>query len=201
MNRTRRSLFALFLLLSMSWLAAAQSDRGVITGTVTDKSGAIVPTVQVTATQASTGMQFTAVSNSYGAYALLNLPAGTYNLGFRRDGFKDLTQTGVVLEAQHTIRVDARLDVGAVTETITVHTETPVLELQSEVGTNMNAQELTDLPLTANGGRDMTSFAFAITPNVSGTEWASSIGNSQNFTKSVLIDGTSSDSGVVGHIQ
>jgi hypothetical protein len=191
----------MFILLSLSWLAVAQSDRGVITGTVTDNSGAIVPAVQVTATQVATSIQFTAVSNSYGSYVLLNLPAGNYSLSFRKDGFKDLAETGLVLEAQHTIRKDVRLDIGSVTETITVSTETPVLELQSEVGTNMNAQALTDLPLTANGGRDMTSFAFAITPNVSGTEWASSIGNSQNFTKSVLIDGTSSDSGVVGHIQ
>ena len=201
MNHAKKLLFVWVMFFSLSWVAMAQSDRGVISGTVTDESGGVVPAVQVVATQVTTNMQFSAVSNSNGAYSVLNLPAGIYNLGFRKDGFKDLSKTGLVLEAQHSIRVDARLNVGSVSETITVSTQTPVLELQTEVGTNMNSQELTDLPLPANGGRDMTSFAFAITPNVSGTEWASSIGNSQNFTKSVLIDGTSSDSGVVGHIQ
>jgi hypothetical protein len=190
-----------FFIVGSARPALAQTDRGVITGTVTDKLGASVPAVQVIGIQETTGMQFQAVSNNLGAYSLLNLPVGRYDLSFRKDGFKDLVQPGIILEAQHTIRMDAKLEVGSVTETVTVTSASPVLELQSEVGTNMTAQAMTDLPLTANGGRDMTAFAFAVTPNVSGSEWASNIGNSQSFTKSVLIDGTSSDSGIVGHVQ
>jgi len=182
-------------------IALAQTDRGVITGTVTDTSGAAIPSVAVVAIQKSTGVQFQTVTSGYGFYSLLDLPIGSYDVNFRRDGFKDLDQRNIIVETQHTIRVDAKLAVGSVMETVTVTTAQPVLEIQTEVGTNMNAQEMTDLPLSVNGGRDMTAFAFAVTPNVNGSEWASSIGNSQNFTKSVLIDGTSVDSGVVGHVQ
>lgn len=189
----------IFLLLVLPVSLYAQSDRGTITGTVTDSSGAVVASVNVTATQVETGVQFQAVSNQLGFYSILELPIGSYNINFRKSGFKDLDRTGIVVETQHTVELNAALQVGSVSQTVSV-TGTPVLELQTEVGTNMNSQEMTDLPLSINGGRDITSFAFAITPNVSGSEWSSSIAGSQAFTKSVMIDGTSTDSGIVGHI-
>jgi len=190
----------LLLFLTVPVASRGQTDLGTITGTVSDPSGAVIQSVDVVATQAATGVQFKAVSNSLGFYSLLDLPIGSYNLAFRRAGFKDLDRNGIVLETQHTVQVNAVLEVGSAAETVTVSGATPVLELQSEVGTNMNIQEMTDLPLTVNGGRDITAFAFAATPNVNGSEWTTSVGGSQDFTKSVLIDGTSVDSGIVGHI-
>jgi hypothetical protein len=187
-------------LLAIPATALGQADRGTITGTVTDSSGAVVQSVQVTATQVTTGAQFVTKSNNLGFYSLLELPIGTYDVTFRKPGFMDLNRTGIILETQHTVQVNAALQIGKLTQTVQV-TGTPVLALQTEVGTNLNAQEMTDLPLSANGGRDITSFAFAATPNVTGSEWETSIGGSQAFTKSVLIDGTSADSGIVGHIQ
>ncbi len=190
----------LLLLLAVPMALLGQTDRGTVTGTVTDPSGAVIGSVSVVATQVATGVQFKAISNNLGFYSLVQLPIGAYNVSFRKAGFKDMDRTGIVLETQHTVQVNAVLEVGSATETVTVTTATPVLELQTEVGTNMNAQEMTDLPLSVDGGRDITSFAFAITPNVSGSEWSSNIAGSQAFTKSVLIDGTSTDSGIVGHV-
>jgi Carboxypeptidase regulatory-like domain len=198
-KRLQIFLLLLFALFSASALLWGQSDRGTITGTVSDSSGAVMDSVEVVATQVTTGEKFKAVSNDHGFYSLLDLPIGAYNVSFQKAGFKDLDRTGIVVETQHTLQVDAALTVGTVTETVEV-TGTPVLEIQPEVGTNMSAQEMTDLPLTVSGGRDITSFAFAVTPNVSGSEWSSNIAGSQAFTKSVMIDGTSTDSGMVGHI-
>jgi hypothetical protein len=186
----------LVLILAPAW---SQSDRGTITGTVSDASGAVIGSASVVATQISTGAQYKALTNDLGFYSVLNLPIGTYNISFSKAGFKDLHRDGVVVETQHMLQMDATLPVGNTTETIQV-TGTPILELQTEVGTNMDSQAMTDLPLSVNGGRDITSFAFAITPNVSGSEWSSKIAGSQAFTKSVMIDGTSTDSGIVGHI-
>jgi hypothetical protein len=201
MNFFCKRLHALMLplLLTISLSIHAQTDRGTITGTITDSSNAVIGSVNVVARQISTGVDFKTTSNDLGFYSLLNLPIGAYNIHFSRPGFKSLDRTDVIVETQHTEEVNGTLEVGNLTETVKV-TGTPVLELQTEVGTNMNAQEMTDLPLTVNGGRDITSFAFAITPNVSGSEWQSNIAGSQAFTKSVLIDGTSVDSGIVGHI-
>lgn len=199
-NQCKRLLLFLSALLALCpVLLHAQVDRGTITGTVTDASGAVIGAVQITATQTATGVAWKATSNNLGFYSLLNLPIGTYTVSFRRPGFEDLDRTGIVLETQHTVQVNAVLQVGNITQTVTV-TGSPVLDLQTEVGTNLNSQEMTDLPLSVSGGRDITSFAFSITPNVSGSEWSTSIAGSQAFTKSVMIDGTSTDSGIVGHI-
>jgi hypothetical protein len=177
-----------------------QSDRGTITGTVTDPSGAVIASVDVVATQVGTNVQFKTVSNGLGFYSLVELPIGSYTLAFHRAGFKDRVQVGIVLEAQHTLQVNGRLEIGAATETITV-TATPVLEMQTQVGTNLNAQEMTDLPLIiAGSGRDFTTFAFAVTPNVGGNSWNTYIAGSQAFTTAMFIDGTSADSGVIGDI-
>lgn len=192
-------LVLLLLLLAVPPFLRAQADRGTITGTVSDSSGAVVGSVEIVATQTATGAPFKAVSNNLGFYSLVQLPVGSYTVSFRKSGFKDLNRTGIIIEAQHTVLVDVALEVGSVSETVQV-TGTPVLELQTEVGTNMTSQAMIDLPTSVNGGRDITAFAFSITPNISGNNWQSSIGGSQNHTENVLIDGTSADSGVVGHI-
>jgi len=192
---------ALMLMLALVPKAMqGQADLGTITGTISDSTGAVISSVNVTATQINTGIEFKTVSNNRGLYSLVELPPATYTVSFRRAGFRDLDHTGVVVEVQHVVGVNAVLQVGSVSTTVTV-TGSPVLELQSEVGTNMNTEEMTVLPLSIVGnGRDITAFAFAVTPNVSGNGYAASIAGSQNFTTSVLLDGTSADSGQVGDV-
>lgn len=187
------------MLLCLPGLILAQIGRSTITGTVTDASGAVIPGAEVVATQISTGVQFKAVSNSLGFYSVLELPIGTYRVSFHKAGFKDLTQSGIDVETQHTLMVNAVMQVGSVAQTVHV-SGTPVLELQTEEGSNLNAREMTDLPLSVSGGRDITSFAFAITPNVSGNNWTTYIGGSQAHTTGTYIDGTSTDSGIIGDL-
>ncbi len=190
----------LVALITLPFALTAQTNLGTITGTVKDPSGAVIESVDVTATRVSTAAQFKTVSNNLGFYSLLDLPIGNYILTFHRDGFRDLQQVGVVMEAQQTLQVNAVLQVGSATQTVNV-TATPVLQMQTQVGTNLNAQEMNDLPLSIAGtGRDITSFAFAITPNVSGNGWTTYIAGSQAFTTGMYIDGTSTDSGIVGDL-
>ncbi len=191
-------LCALFALLTApnAW---SQADRGTIAGTISDSSGAVIPGVQITATNPSTGAIYAAVSNSAGIYNLLNLPIATYTIHYAKPEFKALDRKGVAIQVQQRAQIDVKLEVGSQDQTVTV-TAAPALQTQTELGTNLTSQVVTDLPLTANGGRDITSFAFSITPTVSGNEYDGHVGGSQAFGKEVLIDGTSSDSGSVGHI-
>jgi hypothetical protein len=179
--------------------AWSQADRGTVVGTITDITGALIPGVQVSATDPTTGAQFKANSNSAGIYTLPNLPIATYTIHYEKPGYASFDHKGVAIQVQQRAQIDVRMQVGSETQTITV-TATPVLETQTELGTNLTSQVVTDLPLTANGGRDITAFAFSITPTISGSEYQGSVGGSQAFSKEVLIDGTSADSGQVGHI-
>lgn len=202
MSRCGRRLHAtiILLLIAFPFSIHAQTDRGTITGTVSDSSGAVIAHVDVIATKVGTGSQFKTISNDLGFYSLVGLPIGRYSVTFRKTGFKDMVHAGIILEAQHTLQVNAQLQIGAVTESVTVSAN-PVLELQTQVGTNLNAQEITDLPLSiAGSGRDFTTFAFAVTPNVGGNGWTTYISGSQAFTTAMYIDGTSTDSGIVGDI-
>jgi hypothetical protein len=190
----------LLLLLALPIAAHAQISLGTITGTVSDLSGAVIPSVSITATRAGTGAQFRTMSNNLGFYTFTSLPAGNYVLVYSKTGFKDLVHDNIVIESQHMVQINATMQVGSVAQSVTV-TSTPTLEMQTQVGTNLNSQEMTDLPLSIAGtGRDITSFAFAITPNVSGNGWTTYIAGSQAFTTGMYIDGTSTDSGIIGDL-
>lgn len=204
-KRTGR--WALFLLSAIACLGLsspvwAQVDRGRITGTVADPTGAVIPSVQVVATQVATNAQYKTVSNEVGIYTVPNLPIGSYRIAFKRDGFESVTQNGIVILANHTSEVNVQLQAGAESQTVQV-TATPILDMQPEVGTNLTQEQVNELPLSltsTGGGRDQLMYAFSITPNVGGDSWWSSVNGSQQYTKNVLLDGTSIDAGVVGDL-
>lgn len=177
----------------------AQVDRGTITGTISDSTGAVVPGVQVVATNPATGQIYRAVTNSAGIYNLLNLPIATYDITYSKADYSTFIRRGVAIQVQQTAQINAQLRVGAQKQTVTV-TAAPMLKLNTEVGTNMTSQEVSTLPLTAYQGRDITAFAFAVTPTVTGTDYQGQVGGSQADTKEVLINGTSADASRVGHI-
>jgi hypothetical protein len=189
----------LLLIMAAPVMLYGQMDRGTITGTITDVTGAVIPGVKVVATNPAKGTQYEAVSNGVGIYNLLNLPFATYDLRFSKAGYAPFDHNEVALQAQQVAQINIRMQVGSQQQTVTV-TGAPLLKMNTELGTNMTSKQITNLPLSANGGRDITSFAFDVTPTVSGSEWSGSVGGSQAFTKEVLINGTSADSGAVGHV-
>ncbi len=179
--------------------AHAQVDRGTITGTITDSTGAVIPGVSVVALNPATGQKYTSVSNGAGIYNLLNLPIATYDITYKKESYATFVHLGVAIQVQQRAQLNVTLKVGAQKQTVTV-TAAPLLKVNTELGTNMNSQDITNLPLTAYQGRDITAFAFDITPTVSGTDYQGQVGGSQNDTKEVLINGTSADSGQSGFI-
>src|SRR5438445_1165634 len=87
-----------------------------ISGTVKDQTGAVLPGVEVTATQTDTGIARTAVTNETGSYVLSNLAIGPYRLEATLPGFRTYAQTGIVLEVNANPVINPTLEVGQVSE-------------------------------------------------------------------------------------
>src|SRR5262245_31238414 len=106
--------------LLLATAAFAQSDRGTLTGTVTDPANAVVPAAKVTARHADTGGLFETVTTPTGNYTLASLPIGLYDLTVESPGFSKKIQTGVRVQVAQTTRIDVTLQVGTATESVTV---------------------------------------------------------------------------------
>jgi hypothetical protein len=192
--------YLLAVLLSVAPVLA-QAGRGTINGTIKDPSGAAVPTVGVTAVNVDTGVRYAAASNELGFYSVLNLPIGTYNVQYSKDGFKRLDRENIPVAIGQVAELNVSLQLGAVSESIVVNDTPPTLDTETtQISTNLKSAVVQNLPLSARGGRYMDSFAYQFVPTVIGGGWESWIGGSQPFTKQVLLDGTSFDSAQVGNV-
>ncbi len=143
-----RSLWTAFCLSFVAVVAFAQTDRGTITGTVSDPAGAVVPNAPIEAKNVATDAVYPAATSATGNYTIAQLPAGTYELTVTVPGFKKYIRTNIVIEVAGTDRVDPILEVGAPTESVTVSTESPMLKTEStEVSYNIASSTLDDLPI------------------------------------------------------
>ena len=125
----------LTLLAVFVWLACpigyGQTGQGTISGTVADQSGASVATARVTAKNTGTGLERTTTTSESGSYALPNLPVGTYDLSAVGDQFKTQTLSGVTLTTDQAATVNFTLQVGSVTESVTVAGNQDLIETAS----------------------------------------------------------------------
>ena len=131
----------------MLWIPAllAQSaGTGGLTGTVTDPSGAVVPSVTVTLTSTDTNQLRTATTGSDGTYKFSLLPPGTYNTRFTGSGFKAAEVAGVVINVTETPVLDRTLEVGVQSDQMTVEASVETLQTASStLGTTVGAQTAT----------------------------------------------------------
>ncbi len=138
--------------------AIAQLTTGVISGTVTDPSGAAVPGVSIGIKNVETGIGRTAVSGPNGRYEAANLPVGKYEVSATLAGFQTTVRSGIELAVGRTAVVDLSLQVGEVTQAVTVTGEAPLVETTSATVSNLvDEKRVTDLPLN---GRDLNQLAF-----------------------------------------
>src|SRR3954471_17016398 len=172
--RIRNLFVALTLVLSCAAAARAQGPTGSITGTVTDTSGAVLPGVTVTLSGerliAGTAVQ---ISDAGGTYRFDRLSPGTYAVKFELQGFRAMTNADVRVSAAFVATVNGKLEVGNVSESITVTGESPTVDTKSNVQqTVMNQEILEGVPT----GRDPGSLAKLIpgvqvaTYDVAGTQ-------------------------------
>jgi len=130
----------------------AQSDRGTITGTVTDATGAVVANAMVSAKQQETGATFPTASTGTGNYTLTQLPVGPYEITVSAPGFKTFVRSGVTVQVAQTLRVDVPLQLGAASESVTVSAEASLLKTESgDVSSNVDVGTLDTLPMLSTG--------------------------------------------------
>ena len=158
---------ASILLLSIGLLVGVHgqsSTSGNITGTVRDPQGAAVPKAEVTVTDEKSGVTRTVSATDDGFYNFTSLPPGFYSVSAAPAGFKKTVQTGVELHVNENKTVNLDLQVGQVTETVTVTSESTPVELRSgEVSSLISEKQVTELPLN---GRNYAQLALMV-PGVS----------------------------------
>jgi hypothetical protein len=193
-----------FVILLAAGVAAAQSDRGAIAGTVMDSSGGVVADATVTATGADTGAVYKTITTSTGAYHISDMQVGIYNISVSSPGFKSAKQTNVLVQVNTTSSLDITLQAGDVNETVTVLADLPTLQTEtSDIGTVVSERQIMELPLAVNATgqshlRSPETFVF-LTPGTAGPGTADSgsgifqakLAGGQNFGNEVLLDGAS----------
>src|SRR5438093_3991160 len=152
-----RKFFLAFLLLAAT-PAPAQQDMGVITGIVTDSSGAAAPGARVTVTNRDTNETQSTGTDVSGSYTVGPLRIGSYDVAVEMTGFKKAVWPAIALHAQSRVRADFRLEVGGVAETVTVTTEAPLLQSEtSSLSQVVDQRQIRDLPLN---GRNFQQLAW-----------------------------------------
>src|SRR5580693_7413390 len=119
--RGLRSIFCLLLLAVFSVSAAfSQAVSATIIGTVTDASGAAVPSAKVTVTEMNTGIAHAMTANGSGNYTLVDIPPGRYQVAVEVTGFKKEVKDNIDVVVDTTARIDIQLQPGSVSETVEV---------------------------------------------------------------------------------
>ncbi len=152
------SRFATILLLAFASASVVFGQAvavGSVSGTVTDQSGSSVPGATVRMTETDKGTVHTAPTSAEGRYTFNNLPTGPYRLEVQANGFKNYSQTGIVLQVAENLTQNVALQVGALTETVEVQAGASMVETRdSSISHVIEQQRIVDLPLN---GRNLTS--------------------------------------------
>ena len=186
-----RCLGLIFLLaLIMPQGIKAQVLYGSITGNVTDPNGAAIPGATVTITNIGTNQSREATTDESGGYTFTNVQAGKYTVKVSQTGFKALTKTDVEVTINTTTRIDATLEAGQLTETITVSSESaPLLQTETaEVKAELSTTQLENLPVPL--GRNYQNL-FATLPGFSELNEPHSIGSNPSRALEFNVNGAS----------
>jgi hypothetical protein len=140
------------LLLVSAVCVLAQTTNGSIQGTVTDPSGATVGGAKVTARNLGTGLTISTVTTDPGLYSLPNLPPGQYAVIIESPNLKKYTREGVTVQTDATVALDVQMQLGAVSDTVTVNADATQLETEtSDIGSTVQSSLLQNLPLEVAG--------------------------------------------------
>ena len=190
-----RLVFAL-LLAAMPLCIYGQSSNGSISGIVTDDTGAVVPGVTVTATNAATGTSRSTVSNGQGQYAIGLLPPATYTVTADLAGFQPLKLGNITVNVGTDVALNLKMKVGA-SETMTVTAAAPLVETtRSQVSSVVNEKSIENLP---TNGRNFIDFVLTTPGVVKDTRLGDiSFAGQRGTLNSLVIDGANNDNTFFG---
>ncbi|HZT36782.1 MAG TPA: carboxypeptidase regulatory-like domain-containing protein [Bryobacteraceae bacterium] len=174
-----RNVFCVWAVLAFSSVPIfAQEVSAGITGRVTDPSGAAIVGANVTAKDLDRGTEWPTKTNEDGIYAFPRIPIGNYELRVEASGFKTYVQPRITLEVNQRARIDAQMQVGAVSESISVTSEAPMLQTETtQVGSVITPHTIVNTPLISRNVVALTLLA----PGVTATD-PNSFNNGQRTT-------------------
>jgi hypothetical protein len=147
-----RRLLCLLPLIAATTVLLAQTDRGTIEGTVKDPNGAIVPGVKVQVVNIETNSKLDFETSEVGQYLAAALPVGSYRMIFQKEGFRTVVREPILVSAQSNLALPITLQLGAITETVTVTGESPLLDVSATSNpSNLSAKFIDDLPMIVFG--------------------------------------------------
>jgi hypothetical protein len=157
------SAIALVFLLACLPAASAQSDRGSLTGVVSDSKGLVIPKAAVSMLNADSGEQYKTTTTDTGSFTLSSLPAGKYILNVQAPGFKGYEQDGITISVAEAALQNVTLSVGSVAETVTVTIDATLLKTENaEQSTTISRVALNEMPIGfALSGSIRNPLAFA----------------------------------------
>ncbi len=174
--------------------AAAQTLYGSITGNVVDGSGAAVPGAAVSIKDEGTGLELNGVTDSTGTYTIRNVTGGTYTLRASLQGFKEFVQTGIPIAAGSIVRINGKLEVGALSETVTVTTDAAVLKTdKADVSVDLKPADVINLPL--NQYRNY-QYLMNLVPGATPPEFQNAQTDTPGRALSVNVNGTNRNNNV-----
>jgi hypothetical protein len=187
------------LFLALSCVAFAQSDRGTITGAISDPAGAVVSNAPIEARNVDTGALYPAASSSTGNYTFAELPAGNYEISVAVPGFKKYVRQGLTVQVAQTLRIDIVLEVGSASESVTVTEVAPLLKTESgELSHNITTAKMDSLPLLPTGaaaGNSGIRNPMAVVALLPGSFYAGTGANATN--SAVRINGAPTNTEVI----
>jgi hypothetical protein len=161
-------LLLLSALISCAAISAWAGVGGEISGTVKDASGSVIPKVAVTAVSSGTGFEQTITTDEKGFYSFPSLPIGRYDLEFKVAGFGPYRRTGIVIDANTAMIVDAELRVGQKNEAVTVtDTQVHVETSSTQMGEVITGTEMTGVPLNGRSFTDLLALQPGVAPSTS----------------------------------
>lgn len=193
LRRTASHLLSAFTWLFLTAAAAsAQKTTGDITGTVSDSTNALLPGATVTAICSDTNLTRTAVTDGQGGFRIAELPVCNYRVTAELQGFKTVSRE-TPLNANAVAKVDFKLEVGAMSETVTVEGVSPVIEFSDKLNNRIEGQRIESLPLS---GRDFNSL-LNVMPGVQhrpgGGFQGVNISGARTSSNNFMIDGISNN--------
>ena len=156
----RRVAAFVFILLTSSALTLAQSTNASLAGRITDPANALIVDAKVVAVSNDTNLRYEDITNGSGEYHLANLPPTSYRLEIQKSGFKKLIKPDVILHVQDALRVDLRMTLGDVSETVTVESGAPLVNTESAaVSTVINRTFVENVPLNGRSFQTLIELA------------------------------------------
>jgi hypothetical protein len=162
-----KSVLAYFLLAaSMLW---AQGNNATIVGSVSDPSGAVMPGVAVVATNVNTNVRSSVVTDGSGNFQIPNLQPGMYQVEVQSTGFKRFIRQNVSLEIDRQLRLNAVLEPGAVSESVNVSAEAPLVQTETgALSTTMETRQVASLPLLGRNPQELKALIPGVARNRDG---------------------------------